>query len=95
MAKSFPFSLYPYKKKLLRELSVQNEMKNSSKIRLFILAYVFNLDCPKTALSSQTKKVISNTTFSHCLGQNHYKKPKIEKSYQFFNPANGVQSFTT
>ena len=46
-------------------------------------------------LSSQTEKVISNTTFSHCLGQNHYRKPKIEKFYQFFNPANGVQSFTT
>ena len=53
------------------------------------------VDCPKTALSSQTRKIISNTTFSHCLGQNHYKKPKIEKFYQFFNPANGVQSFTT
>ena len=43
----------------------------------------------------QTKKVILNTTFSHCLGQNHYRKPKIEKFYQFFKPANGVQSFTT
>ena len=35
------------------------------------------------------------TNFSHCLGQKHDRKPKIEKFEAFFHPVKAVQSFTT
>ena len=34
------------------------------------------------------------TNFSHCLGQKHDRKSKIEKIYVFFHPVKAVQSFT-
>ena len=53
------------------------------------------LDCPKNALSSQTKNFTLGTTFSHSLGQKHYRKLKIENFCPFFKPAQAVQNFTT
>ena len=56
---------------------------------------IFTLDCPKNALSSQARNSILDRTFSHSLGQKYYRKPRFEKFYSFFKPANGVQSFST
>ena len=46
-------------------------------------------------LSSQTIFFVLVTTFSHYLGQKHYRKQKIEKIYAFFPMAQAILSFTT
>ena len=51
------------------------------------------LDWPKYALSSQTQKFMSTTTFSHYLGQKKYRKPRFEKFYAFFHPVQALQRF--
>ena len=49
----------------------------------------------KNAFSSQTEKIMLETTFSHYLGQKHIRKIKIEKFHAFFHLVQAVQSFTT
>ena len=53
--------------------------------KFFYQTYV--LDWPKNALSSQTKKVKLETTFSQYLGQKYCRKPSFENFYTFFDPA--------
>ena len=46
-------------------------------------------------LSSQNKNFLLKTTFPDYLGQNHHRKSNFEKFYEFFDPAQAVQSFST
>ena len=54
---------------------------------LFLVGWV------KNGFSSETKKIILGTTFSHYLGIKHCRKPKIENFYTFFHPVQAFQSF--
>ena len=55
----------------------------------------YRVDCPKYALSSQTKKIMLTTTFPHSLGPKHCKKPNFENFHAYFRLAQAFQSFTT
>ena len=47
----------------------------------------------KNLISSETQKFVAVTTFSHYLGQKHYKKLKKLKIHAHLGLENQVQSF--